>query len=395
MMAFTVAEETMNEHGTIIKVIGVGGGGGNAVNRMIEHGLGGVEFIACNTDRQVLNQNKAREKIILGSSVSRGLGAGGNPEVGAAAAEEEKETIRNMLSGADMVFITAGMGGGTGTGAAPVIAKIAKEVGALTVAVVTKPFAFEGKKKMEMAMAGIEKLRKNVDTLITIPNERIMSIMGPKAPIKEAFMRADDVLRMGIQGITEIITLPGEINIDFADVRATMDGKGDALIGIGHGSGENKAVEAVQKIISNPLLEDVSLNGATRILINVVAPLDFSHEDFNEVGELITANADPSVEVISGLVFRENMRDELMVTVIATGFQKPEGNLDFDSATNASKNSLQHVGTQREIGKSESLFGDIIRSGVDREFLSGSSRDPQNREIPTILRQIHAMAGSN
>ncbi len=393
-MFFSLAEDGVTERGTVIKVVGVGGGGGNAINRMIEFGLEGVEFLACNTDKQVLMNNKARDKIVLGSSVSRGLGAGGDPEVGAAAAEEEKETIRNMLNGADMVFITAGMGGGTGTGAAPVIAKIAKEVGALTVAVVSKPFHFEGKKKMEMAMAGIEKLRKNVDTLITIPNEKIMSIMGPKAPIKEAFLRADDVLRMGIQGITEIITLPGEINIDFADVRATMDGKGDALIGIGKGSGENKAMQAVQTIISNPLLEDVTLNGATRLLINVVGSSDFTLEDYNEVNSLITSSVDPSCHIISGLAFRDSLKDEIIITVIATGFQKPEGKLGFEVQQTTNPHHIMDGTTaHREIGAA-SLFDGMVRPGIDKNYL-GQLRDSGNLDIPTILRGAKILAGKN
>ena len=254
---------------TVIKVIGAGGGGSNAVNRMIEEGLQHVEFIVANTDKQALSKSVAENKIVIGSKLTNGLGAGGKPEIGEKAAIEDSEAIANILKGADMVFVTAGMGGGTGTGAAPVIAKIAKEQGALTVGVVTKPFDFEGNTKKRLAEEGIRKLHENVDTLIVIPNQYLLKIVDKKTSISQAFKLADDVLRQGVQGISDLITHPGEVNIDFADVKTTMEGKGDAILGIGIGEGENRAVDAALKAIDNPLLEDSHIDGAKNILVNI------------------------------------------------------------------------------------------------------------------------------
>ena len=310
---------------TIIKVIGVGGGGSNAVNRMITAGLANVEFIVVNTDLQALKLAKAEMRVPLGSKLTGGLGAGGKPEVGEKAALEDKEEIQNMVRGADMVFITAGMGGGTGTGAAPVIAQIAREMEILTVAVVTKPFDFEGRKKKRLADEGIVKLREAVDTLITIPNQHLLKIVERTTPITEAFLIADDVLRQGVQGISDLITRPGMINIDFADVKTIMNGQGDALMGIGVGNGDNRAVDAATNAINNPLLEDARIEGAKGILVNVSSGLDFSLSEYEEVMSIITANADDDALIIAGTAIDELMEDEVKVSVIATGFDADEG----------------------------------------------------------------------
>ncbi len=312
-------EQTLNP--TIIKVIGVGGGGSNAVNRMIASGLKNVDFIAVNTDSQALQMSKAEIKLAIGSKLTGGLGAGGVPETGEKAALENEEDIASLLKGADMVFITAGMGGGTGTGAAPIIAHIAKEEGALTVAVVTKPFDFEGKRKMAIANEGIEKLRKEVDTLIVIPNQYLLKIVERRTPITEAFFLADDVLRQGVQGISDLITVPGEINIDFADVKTIMRGRGDALMGIGIGSGDNRAVDAATNAINNPLLEDAKIEGAKGILVNVTGGEDLCLSEYEEVLKIITANADDDAMIIAGNSIDTTMNDKIKVTVIATGFK--------------------------------------------------------------------------
>ncbi len=305
---------------TVIKVIGCGGGGSNAVARMIQVGVQGVDFIAANTDLQALESSLASTKIPLGRQVTGGLGAGGKPEIGEQAAEEDRETIQNVLKGADMVFVTAGMGGGTGTGSAPVIARIAKEMGCLTVAVVTRPFSFERQKKMDLAEAGIDKLREHVDTVITIPNENLLKLVDRKTPIREAFLMADDVLRMGVQGISDLITKRGEINIDFADVRTVMEGQGDALMGIGEGQGDNRAVDAATMAIENPLLDDVNIEGARGLLVNVTGGPDFSLFEYNEVMDIISSRVDKQANVISGQDTDDSMGDEVRVTVIATGF---------------------------------------------------------------------------
>ncbi|MFW6215310.1 MAG: cell division protein FtsZ [Alkalispirochaetaceae bacterium] len=309
---------------TIIKVVGVGGGGSNAVNRMISVGLSNVEFIAVNTDLQALQSSRASVKRPLGAKVTGGLGAGGKPEVGEKAALEDKEELQRLLNGADMVFITAGMGGGTGTGAAPVIAQVAKDLGILTVAVVTKPFNFEGARKARIAEEGISKLRGSVDTLLTIPNQHLLKIVERKTPITEAFLLADDVLRQGVQGISDLITKDGMINIDFADVQTIMLGQGDALMGIGVGQGDNRAVDAATNAINNPLLEDARIEGAKGILVNVTGGPDFSLTEYEEVLNIITANADEEVLVIAGSAIDDNMGESVKVTVIATGFYAPE-----------------------------------------------------------------------
>ena len=308
---------------TVIKVIGAGGGGSNAVNRMMECNVQYVDFIVANTDVQALNYSKAPMKLAIGSKLTGGLGAGGKPEVGEKAAMEDTEVIANAVRGAHMVFITAGMGGGTGTGSAPVIAKIARDQGALTVGVVTKPFGFEGRAKMRTAEAGIEKLRQNVDTLVVIPNQHLLNLVDSKQTIKDAFVMADDVLRRAVQGIADIITKNGLVNIDFADVRSTMAGQGDALMGVGTGSGENRAVDAATNAINNPLLEDSHIEGATRILVNIYAAEMPSTVEVNDIMEIVTANANPDVETIHGITVDETdeaMKDKITVTVIATGF---------------------------------------------------------------------------
>jgi cell division protein FtsZ len=307
-----------------IKVIGVGGGGTNAVNRMIEASLSGVEFLAMNTDVQVLNISQAPRKLQLGENSTRGLGAGGNPEIGRTAAEESKSEIKKMMDGADMVFITAGMGGGTGTGAAPVIAEIAREINALTVAVVTKPFPFEGPRRMRLAAEGIENLKSRVDTIIIVPNEKLLSVGDRRMTLVEAFKVADDVLRQGVQGISDIITIPGMINVDFADVRAIMTGAGPALMGIGMATGDHRAVEAAQNAVSSQLLE-TSINGATRVLVNVTSGNDLTLAEFNEAAEQIASLCDQrDANIIFGWVPDQMLEGEVRVTVLATGFNARE-----------------------------------------------------------------------
>ncbi len=305
----------------MIKVVGVGGGGSNAVNRMIEEGLGGVEFIAVNTDSQALTLSNARTRVRIGEKLTRGLGAGGNPEIGRKAAEESADELYEVLRGADMVFITSGMGGGTGTGAAPVIAQIAKELGALTIGVVTKPFSFEGARRISTAELGIEELKSRVDTLIVIPNDRLLQIMDKKTPLNAAFRIADDVLRQGIQGISEVITVPGLINLDFADVRAIMSEGGAALMAVGTASGDDRARKAAEMAVSSNLL-DVTIDGARGILFNVTGGPDMSLFEVNEAAAIIKETAHPDVQLIFGAVVDENMRDQIRITVIATGFER-------------------------------------------------------------------------
>ncbi|TFE03570.1 cell division protein FtsZ [Jeotgalibacillus sp. R-1-5s-1] len=304
-----------------IKVIGVGGGGNNAVNRMIEHGVQGVEFIAVNTDAQALNLSKAEIKMQIGGKLTRGLGAGANPEVGKKAAEESREQIEEAIKGADMVFVTAGMGGGTGTGAAPVIAQIARELGSLTVGVVTRPFMFEGRKRATQAAGGISAMKEAVDTLIVIPNDRLLEIVDKSTPMLEAFREADNVLRQGVQGISDLIATPGLINLDFADVKTIMSNKGSALMGIGVSSGENRAAEAAKKAISSPLLE-ASIDGAQGVLMNITGGTNLSLYEVQEAADIVASASDQEVNMIFGSVIDEDLKDEILVTVIATGFSE-------------------------------------------------------------------------
>jgi len=305
-----------------IKVIGVGGGGGNAVNTMIRSKLDGVEFIAANTDVQALKYSQASIKLQIGAQVTKGLGAGANPDIGRQAALEDEKHVAEILAGADMCFITCGMGGGTGTGAAPVIARVAKELGALTVGVVTKPFAFEGKKRAKHADLGVEDLRDNVDTLITIPNEKLLAVAGKETPMLDTFKRADEVLLQAVKGISDLITIPGLINLDFADVRTIMGEMGMALMGSGMGEGDNRAMEAAQKAISSPLLENVSINGATGIIINISGPSDMTLFEVNEASKMVQQEAHEDANIIFGAVIDEKLKTNLRVTVIATGFNK-------------------------------------------------------------------------
>ena len=303
-----------------IRVIGVGGGGGNAVNRMIDARLRGIEFLACNTDVQALHKCRAPEKIQVGGALTRGLGAGADPEIGRKAALEDTDRILAALDGADMVFITAGLGGGTGGGAAPIIASLASELGALTVAVVTKPFSFEGRRRMKHAEMAVEELRNSVDTLITIPNERLLSFVERGTPLSEAFRIADDVLRQAVQGISDLITIPGEVNVDFADVRTIMTGMGMALMGTGIAKGENRAIEAAQRAISSPLLEETSIQGARGVLLNISGGNDMSLHEVAEAARIIHESVEQDANIISGMVIDEGLDESMKVTVIATGF---------------------------------------------------------------------------
>ncbi|HVF92161.1 MAG TPA: cell division protein FtsZ [Blastocatellia bacterium] len=320
MITFDDLDKAVN--GANIKVIGIGGGGGNAVNRMIEAGIEGVQFLVANTDLQALKNSRASIKIQIGEKLTRGLGAGGDPEVGRQSALEDTDKIIEVLEGADMVFITTGMGGGTGTGSAPIIASLATELGALTVAVVTKPFRFEGRRRQRQAEQGLNELRECVDTVITIPNERLLNAVSKGTPFLESFKLADDVLRQAVQGISDIITVPGLINVDFADVKTIMAGMGIALMGTGSAAGENRALEATQRAISSPLLEEASIEGAKGLLVNVTGGTDLTLFEVNEAMSIIHDSADPDANIIFGAVLDERLADEMKITVIATGFEK-------------------------------------------------------------------------
>ncbi|AIF43840.1 cell division protein FtsZ [Virgibacillus sp. SK37] len=368
--------DTNMEELATIKVIGVGGGGNNAVNRMIEHGVEGVEFIAVNTDAQALNLSRAELKIQIGGKLTRGLGAGANPEVGKKAAEESKEQLEEVLQGADMIFVTAGMGGGTGTGAAPVIAQIAKELGALTVGVVTRPFSFEGRRRSTQAISGIEALKNSVDTLIVIPNDRLLEIVDKNTPMLEAFREADNVLRQGVQGISDLIAKPGLINVDFADVKTIMFDKGSALMGIGVATGETRATEAAKKAISSPLLE-TSIDGAHGILMNITGGTNLSLYEVQEAADLVTSAADNEVNVIFGSVINENLKDEIVVTVIATGFD--------ENAKKVEQQPKQH----RPVINHNQHAATRANEEVQRERESVQPRPKQEEDtldIPTFLR---------
>ena len=321
-----------------IKVIGVGGGGCNAVNRMIESGVGGVDFIVANTDLQVLNVSKAETKLQIGKTISEGLGAGGKPEIGREAALESKKEIEEALIGADMVFVTCGLGGGTGTGAAPVVAQIAQEQGALTVAIVTKPFKFEGRKRMEQAEVGLEELKQHVDTIIIIPNDRLRDMIDRTTPIVEAFKEVDNVLRRGVQSISDLIAVSGLVNLDFADVKAVMQNRGNAIIGIGIGVGEDRAIEAAKQAVSSPLLE-TTIDGATDAIINITGGNSLTLFEAEDAAEVVRNAANTDINTIFGAVINENLNDEVIVTVIATGFDDSReqiGGLDNDLPKNTS-----------------------------------------------------------
>ena len=324
MMDSSVDENTMADGTATIKVIGVGGAGTNAVNRMVDSGIRGVEFIAVNTDRQALLLSKASSKIQIGEKITRGLGAGANPDIGAQAAEESKAEITEALRGADMVFVTAGMGGGTGTGAAPIVASCAKEMGILTIGVVTKPFTFEGKKRLTQAERGIESLKGKVDTLVVIPNDKLLQIIDRKTSIVEAFKMADDVLRQGVQGISDLIAVPGLVNLDFADVKTIMLNTGIAHMGVGRASGESRAEDAAKQAIQNPMLES-SIEGAKGIIINITGGPNLGLHEVNTAAELVQRSVDPEANIIFGAVIDESLDEDIVITVIATGFEtKPK-----------------------------------------------------------------------
>lgn len=326
-----------------IKVIGLGGGGGNAINRMVESGVKGVEFIAANTDLQVLNASKADVKIQIGATLTDGLGAGGKPEIGKESAVESKKEIEDALSGADMVFITAGMGGGTGTGSAGIVAEIAQGLGALTVAIVTKPFSFEGKRRMENALQGIEELRKHVDTLIVIPNDRLREIIDKSTPMLEAFKEVDNVLRRGVQSISDLIAVVGLVNLDFADVKTVMQNSGRAIIGIGIGMGEDRALEAAKQAVSSPLLEQ-SIEGATDAIINITGGVNLTLFEAEQAAEVVRSASNTDINTIFGSVINENLSDEVIVTVIATGFDKKKPPVEqpvYNNGTNAAPQAPQ------------------------------------------------------
>ena len=349
-----------------IKVIGVGGGGNNAVNRMIEQGLQGVDFIVANTDLQVLNSSKAQTKIQLGST---GLGAGADPDVGREAALESKDSIVEVLKGADMVFVTCGMGGGTGTGAAPIIAEIAQELGALTVGIVTKPFSFEGKRRMDNALQGIEELKKHVDTLIVIPNDKLREIIDKSTPMLEAFKEVDNVLRRGVQSISDLIAVVGLVNLDFADVKAVMEHSGRAIIGIGIGMGEDRALEAAKQAVSSPLLE-TSIEGATDAIINITGGVNLTLFEAEQAAEVVRNASNTDINTIFGSVINENLNDEVIVTVIATGFDKkktPETTPSFANNSNNNRRSRDDY----SFNSPELLNSDNDDSGdIDREIPS-------------------------
>ncbi|MBU3004437.1 cell division protein FtsZ [Paraglaciecola arctica] len=385
--------ELMDSHSeeAVIKVIGVGGGGGNAIEHMVAQNIEGVEFIAINTDAQVLRSSSANVTLQIGSGVTKGLGAGANPNIGRQAAEEDRETIRQSLEGADMVFITAGMGGGTGTGAAPEVAKVAKELGILTVAVVTKPFPFEGRKRTDFADQGIEELSKYVDSLITIPNEKLLKVMGKGTPLLQAFSAANDILSGAVQGIAELITRPGLINVDFADVRTVMSEMGTAMMGHGSASGEDRAEEASESAIACPLLEDIDLSGARGILVNITAGPDFSIDEFETVGNAVKAFASENATVVVGTVIDMEMSDELRVTVVATGIgaeKKPDISLVSNRANkvvaDAHEFKLQANGSN--VMPSANVMPETAKTIVNEEKTE-QGNDLEYLDIPAFLRK--------
>ncbi|MDD3958038.1 MAG: cell division protein FtsZ [Candidatus Izemoplasmatales bacterium] len=353
-----------------IKVIGVGGGGGSAINRMIENDVQGVEFVAMNTDAQVLKLSKADIRLQLGKLLTRGLGAGASPDIGRQAALESEDEIRDLLSDTDMVFITAGMGGGTGTGAAPVIARIAREMGCLTIGIVTKPFGFEGRKRMSVALQGLEELKPYVDTMIAIPNDKLLYIVDKNTPYLDAFREADNVLRQGVQGITEIIAVPGIVNVDFADVKTVMKDKGTALMGIGIAGGENRAVEAARAAIRSPLLE-TSINGATDAIVNITSGFDASLYEINEIIEEIQKSSTTDINVIYGSAINSDLQDEIIVTVIATGFSEDP----------LFKEYTLHRAEEKP--KTEELHADIIAKApkLSKKELKKKAKNQKDMEI--------------
>jgi cell division protein FtsZ len=374
-------EKMMGPSPTIIKVIGAGGGGSNAVNRMIDAGLSHVQFIAANTDLQALSSSKASLKLPLGSKLTGGLGAGGIPDIGEKAALEDRDMIANALKGADMVFVTAGMGGGTGTGAAPVIAQVARECGALTVGVVTKPFSFEGRMKMRQAEEGIAKLRDAVDSLIVIPNSQLSKLVGRETSMRQAFRMADDVLRQGVQGISDMITVQGEINIDFNDIKSTMRNQGDALMGIGLGQGDKRAEKAAKMAIDNPMLENLAIEGAKHILVNITGGEDLALSEYEEVITLVTEKADEDAMIIPGWATDESMTDDIMVTVVATGFCEASNVINLKGKEEEEKKGREND----RLGGDE---WDRILGGAskNKNFPFGKGGGGDELDFPTVLR---------
>ena len=369
LMDNNIEDNTMMDGTATIKVIGVGGAGNNAVNRMVDSGIKNVEFIAVNTDRQALMLSRAATKIQIGEKITRGLGAGANPDIGAQAAEESKAEIAEVLRGADMVFVTAGMGGGTGTGAAPIVAQTAKDMGILTIGVVTKPFTFEGKKRQSQAERGVESLKGKVDTLVVIPNDKLLQIIDRKTSIVEAFKMADDVLRQGVQGISDLIAVPGLVNLDFADVKTIMLNTGMAHMGIGRASGENRAEDAAKQAVQSPLLE-TSIEGARGVIINITGGNNLGLHEINTAAELVQRSVDPEANIIFGSVIDESLDEDIIITVIATGFEK-------DSSTLSNTNIP---------------VGDIIDKAWDKKLNSiptntDSSNSADNLDIPSFLRK--------
>ncbi len=387
-MVFDMVDEF--NKGAKIKVIGVGGGGGNAINTMIRLGLDGVEFIAANTDIQALNASLADTKIQLGLNATKGLGAGANPDVGRKAAEESRDQIAEMCRDTDMIFVTAGMGGGTGTGGAPVVAEVAKECGALVVAVVTKPFVWEGGRKQRIAEEGIKNLKGVVDTVITIPNQRLLSVVGKNTTIMEAFQKVDEVLYQAVKGISDVITVPGLVNVDFADVRTIMSEMGQAIMGSGVARGENRGAEAARLAISSPLLEDISIKGAKGVLINITGSSDLTLNDINEASALVHEEADPDATIIMGAVIDETMADEIRVTVIATGLGREEKKALFGGAgiavtphTDLEKPAFMRRGRQDDVDVMELTPRDM----VNRNPFEPSTDEDDIYDTPTFLRK--------
>lgn len=395
---FTIEEDKPLVH---IKVVGVGGAGNNAVNRMISQHLENVEYIAVNTDAQALTKSLAAHKIQIGSKLTKGLGAGADPEKGREAANEDRDHLANALKGSDMIFITAGMGGGTGTGAAPIIAEIAKEAGALTVGVVSKPFKAEGRKRMMQAEEGINQLRKNVDTLITIPNDKLLKIIDRSTRLEDAFRLADDVLRQGVQGISDLITLTGIVNVDFADVQTVMKEKGDALLGVGIGIGENRTIEAIQQAVHSPLLDDAHIDGAKAVLINIAGGDDLSLHETNEVMEHIAKQVDPDANVIVGASMDPALNDKVRVTVIATGFERYSVQNNLPKAANVVGLDAvrENVRTQSRMHSQDGLPDQLTKTPAysraaqrasgpsfhvisNKEFNDPNSRMEQSTELP-------------
>ncbi len=402
----------INESGTaldavspaVIKVIGCGGGGSNAVNRMIDADIANVDFIVLNTDVQDLNRSKAQTRIAIGRKIAKGLGAGGNPKVGEEAAEEDKEAIANLLEGTDMVFITAGMGGGTGTGSAPVVARIARSLGVLTVGVVTTPFEFEGPVRMRQAREGINRLHENVDSLIVIPNQQLLKVVDKNMPIRQAFLVADDVLRQGVEGISNIITKPGDVNRDFTDVKNTMLGQGEAILGVGHASGENRAVDAATKAIKNPLLEDTSIDGAKSVLINICSSGDISMLEVSEIMKVVRASIDPDANILWGQAIDPSLGESVSVTVIATGFHTGfERGADEDASSSASVLRDSSVVTSDEFsdilgGRGFESMRQKLSSAAETSLFDSVDADAEKVPVavgaPSVREQANQKIGS-